>query len=106
MDAACSRYARLHETTTLPELDEPDPWWAIPAPDADPQSSWLPDRHPVSVLELPELPELLQAQAEGDALSGGLVGLQVGPHGGQVGGAHDAWPGVRSWPSSARTWPW
>ncbi len=58
MDAACSRYARLHGLTTLPELDEPDPWWAIPAPDADPQSSWLPDRHPVSVLELPELPEL------------------------------------------------
>ncbi len=58
MDAACSRYARLHGLTTLPELDEPDPWWAIPAPDADPQSSWLPDRHPVSIPEMPEMPEM------------------------------------------------
>ncbi len=53
MDAACSRYARLHGLTTLPELDEPDPWWAIPAPDADPQSGWWPDCHPVSVPEMP-----------------------------------------------------
>ena len=52
VEAVCSRYARLHGHTTLPELDEPDPWWAIPAPDADPPNGLWPDPDPVSVPEM------------------------------------------------------
>jgi glycosyltransferase involved in cell wall biosynthesis len=52
VEAVRSRYARLHGLTILPELDEPDPWWAIPAPAADPHSGSLPGRHPVSMPEM------------------------------------------------------
>jgi hypothetical protein len=52
LEAVCSRYARLHGLTILPELDEPGPQWAISEPDPDPMSGSWPDGHPVSVPEV------------------------------------------------------
>jgi len=37
LEAVCGRYARLHGTTIVPELDEPGPQWAISVPDAVPE---------------------------------------------------------------------
>ena len=52
-EAVRSRYARLHGLTILPELDEPEPWWAIPAPGADPwNDGLLPARQPLPVPEV------------------------------------------------------
>ncbi len=51
LEAVCSRYARLHGLTIVPELDEPGPQWAI-SPDADPLSGSWPGRQPVSVPEV------------------------------------------------------
>jgi glycosyltransferase involved in cell wall biosynthesis len=52
LEAVCSRYARLHGLTIVPELDEPGPQWAISVPDADPLSGSWPGRQPVSVPEV------------------------------------------------------
>src|SRR5712691_3894029 len=52
LEAVCSRYARLHGLTIVPELDEPGPQWAISVPDVDPMSGSWPGRHPVAVPEV------------------------------------------------------
>jgi glycosyltransferase involved in cell wall biosynthesis len=58
LEAARSRYARLHGLTSLPQLDEPGLPWVISPVDADPQSASRPGRHPVPV------PEMLPSTAE------------------------------------------